>query len=144
MSKTVLTVSDMVTYQQPGKMPQGFSHPFCRSVKDGCQPWVRQLRIGEEWTQLDAGWVDNAACMILLNEEGTNLRVIPTPEEVEAMKKKVLEITYDGPPENGKWLYPAGLIFPGETRREHPINLGSIYLRSRSGEINCLLWLFPE
>ena len=135
-----LTVVETISHHVPGQQPLSVHVPSERKLQSAELSYVRQPTVGPEWHALDLGWfASGGAGMILArNEEGTNFKVYPTPEELAEVKARVVELLID-------WLQPTSriLIAPGESARFTPAEHSSIRLRCPSGRARMSIIIFP-
>lgn len=138
-----LTVVENVYHQTQGEDPFHISTTFERKLQTQEQPYSRTTSVGEEWEQLDCGWLgDNVGMLIIANNEGKFAR-IPTEEEREEVAKRVLIIGYRyrdlDSPACDAWEIP-----PGESFRGSPTNSKSLYIKSLSGRTKYTINLIPS
>lgn len=112
------------------------------------QPYQRKLKVGPEWQPLDCGWLDGkgVSLLVLVNEEGKHLTVIPSEQQKAALALRVVEV-------GAQTLYGMGdapgvvllaLLHPGLSLRFWPADAKSLRLRSRAGEARVTMTLFPS
>ena len=149
-----LTVVEKVYHQQHGEQPIQIERSFERMLQTQDAPYNGHPRrtISEEWTPLDFGWLEDGGVSVayVINDEGKNLKTMPTAEEKAAIAAKVLEIAnvvdlldIDGTTKST----PVGMIItipPGETRLLSLDNFDPIRVRCRSGVARVSIWLFPR
>lgn len=149
-----LTVVEKVYHQQHGEQPIQIERSFERRLQTQDAPYNGHPRrmIGEDWTPLDFGWLEDGgvSAAYILNDEGKNLKMMPTAEEKSAIAAKVLEIAnvvdlldIDGTAKPT----PVGMIItvpPGETCLLSLDNFDSIRVRCRSSVARVSIWLFPR
>src|SRR6185312_8298003 len=80
-----------VYHQQPGNEPISAESRFSRWLESEEQPYLRKLVIGEEWTLLDCGWLEDVGMLLLRNEEG-KFQVQPTEAERAEVMSRVVEV----------------------------------------------------
>lgn len=130
-----LTVNLQLHHETCGEQPvtvlASFSHA---SETQGEQPWQRRgLKIGEEESELDMGWVaDNPGYLTIENKVGAGLTLLPSDEQKAFFATQVLEIV--GTP----FIVRPGRFFCGE------IGEGPIRLRSRAGIISVSVTIMPR
>lgn len=113
----------------------------CRWSKDLTseeQLYQRRVKLTEEWVSLDTGWLGAAYSTVIVdNREGTGLAVIPTQGQSLATAKKAVEISFrdDGVVDL--------VVLPG-TVQPFLSPQRAISLRSRHGDLNCVVSVVPE
>lgn len=145
-----LVVVENIYYQVPGEQPVSVSTSYTRMLdtpytvdsSPEFQPYARDLRISDCWTQLDIGWMRDkgASLLVLSNEEGKYLSAIPTEEEKRSLKKRVVHIMFG----SGRVPQNLLLLLPGESIRITPWSLEPIVVRCYEGSAKCRLWVFPK
>lgn len=138
-----LTVVESVYFESPGHQPILVPTQTARTLASDEQPYQRQLLIGETWTRLDTGWIQEASLLVLTNDEGRPER--GPSVDAGALAGRVVELvcrnTIIG---DGESIEPEWLLPPGESFRGTPARPGAIYLRCRQGAVRCTLTLFPS
>lgn len=132
-----ITVVEYLYFNPFGDQPSAVESKFSRPLtsKDE-QPYERRLRVGEEWMQLDMGWLKEVSMLRIHNQEGQFRLINPTEEEIAESQKKVLEVRYQG--SSGTWLIP-----PGESMRGTPSSPHTLQIRCQSGDARFTLYAFP-
>lgn len=69
-------------------MPSSFSY---RSSSDA-QVWQRTKTVGEEWEQLERGWITSPSLLLLRNEGGAARTTKPTADEREEDATRAIEL----------------------------------------------------
>lgn len=144
-SLTNIAVVEVVYCRRPGEEPTAVESRFSRWVHTTEQPWTRRFNVGADWQPLDCGWVEQASLLHLANNEGKNLRFVPTKEEEEQTQAKVVEVGLSilTTEADRELVEPGWVVFPKETMRVQPIDLSRLRVRCRSGTARCTLTLFP-
>jgi hypothetical protein len=88
-------------------------------------PSVDELEAGAEWQEVQVGRLQGAGLVVVVNQEGTDLVVVPTQEEREARARRVVGVVmwrpetgnpnYESPPVSAHLEVPSG-----ETARFRP------------------------
>jgi len=130
-----LVISETVYHQNHDADPTSADSCFSRTLASDEQPYSRRVVIGEAWQPLDCGWVEQASMLVLANQEGRFVQVIPTQAERDTMAAKIVEVGYG---DMAAWL-----VRPGESFRAEPADLKAIRVRCRSGSAKCQLTVFP-
>ena len=133
-----VTVVEQVYHQILNEQPHLVESRFSRGLQSDEQAYERRLKVDEGGMPLDCGWLTEASQLLIINEEGRNLQVIPTDEERKELAKKVLEIFFGDRPDNC-WLVP-----PGESMRACSNTLHALKIRSQSGTIRFTLHVIPK
>ena len=111
------------------------------------QPYQRKLKVGTEWQPLDCGWLEGkgVSLLVLVNEEGKHLTVVPSEQQKAAVSGRVVELGVqtmygmgDAP-----GIVPIAPLRPGLSLRFAPADAKALRLRSRAGEARVTLTLFP-
>jgi hypothetical protein len=135
--------------------PVSVQYQFDRSVRSDEQTYTRRVKIGEQWTPLDHGWVEQAGMVVVSNDEGRFLKANPTIEEKAETSLKIIEIavvaimtseknrTMHSPPRLPDVTVPFGLVYPGETTHLTPLDVKTLRLRCRSGTARVSLTVIP-
>lgn len=136
-----IVVTGYVYHQPATEQPFSVNLGFSRQLESDEQPWIRKIKIGEEWQPLDPGWVKEVALLVLVNDEGEHrFQRVPTEQEKQDMKDRIVELGYLSPAQaKPNWLIP-----PGENFRGMPVDLASLRVRCRRGEARCVLYLFSK
>lgn len=140
-----ITVVEHVYYQDGEGQPIAISNGWSRTLTSiDSQPYSRHLKVTEDWTPLDLGWLKDSpiSLIILSNEEGKNLERNPTLAEREAISKRIVEVAYTGSHDLGR-IEPDSYFLPGESVRLHPLTSSTIHLRCSSGTAKVNLTIFP-
>jgi hypothetical protein len=132
--KARLTVVEHSYYQssEKGRQPIAVNTGFCTEIDSDEEPYgPRRIIVGPEWRKLELGWMQNCSQLCLTNLAGTDLEVIPTPEERNAISKQVIEVGVLQTPDTDGVPRVFGWIRPGRSMRFEPYNLDAIMLRSQ-------------
>ena len=130
-----MTIVEHAYHQTNGDHPFALTSNFARSLETDEQLFCRRLRVTEEWQPLES-WLKQTAMLIVSNDEGKHLVVVPSKEQKDETARKVIEVAM--PPYEHPWL-----VLPGESMRAQPADLSVVRIRSRSGLTNCTVSLFP-
>lgn len=137
--KDRLSVVEAVYHTPFGKDPVSTESRFSRWLETDEQPYVRRIKVGPEWRQLDAGWLAAASMLLVANEEGLDQTRQPTQAELAASVARVVLV--------GVWaggeVVPCFRVPPGESMRAEPVSLGAIRLRCEAGEARCVITIYP-
>jgi len=118
-----------------GPLPIRWQPPVYLAGPDG-QPWTREMIVGPNPRQLDYGWVERASLLLIQNMEGSFTQTIPTSAEKAVAEAKVVEVLLGV-------SAPPLLIPPGGPFLAVPDDLSTIWLRSRSGQARCMVYVYP-
>lgn len=134
-------------YQSAGGEQKAYSSIYSGRCELEEKPYERNLRVTEEWQQLDVGWFKDYPDkqpeeMLLINEEGSLLQRIPTEEEKASIASRVVEVGAVAG-ETGIIL-PVAKVKPGRSLRYSPQEVRRVWLRCRSGVARVSLVLIPE
>lgn len=148
-----LTVTGMVYHQAYNELPTLFESSYSQLLAStGGQPYKREVTVGEEWTELDTGWLDPPGGMVVVrNNEGKWLVTNPTPEERTEAAKRVVELVFLRSDElassyQGTALDDADLsIPPGDFQRLIPASdRVRVWLRCRHGTAKVTVYVTPR
>lgn len=121
-----LTVVEKLYFQTAGEQPKEAAHQFTRKkLLTEDQPCIRKLTVKQEWMAIDKCWLEQSGMVVVKNEAGMGRTTIPSPLELEATMKQVIEISYDG------GIAAHVQVYPGETERFHPIDFQKVRIRCR-------------
>jgi hypothetical protein len=138
--KDRVTVVDMVYHQPANASPStalGEGSRFYRELHTHEQVYQRNKVATNEWLTVDTGWLESCSMLILQNNEG-KFSYRPTPERLEEVKSRVIELSFD----KGKTV--SIVIPPGESCRFSPNNVNQISIRCRNLTATYTLCLIPE
>ena len=153
-----IVVTDTVYFQPAGDSPTSAQSQFVRFLESDEQPYLRKIKVGELWKSLDAGWLADIGCsMLLLANDKERFETNPTDEARDAADAKVIEVAFvdDVPDAESKKRTmhsapvadagpkPRLLIHPGESMRVIPAEVKTVRLRCRRGECSVTINLFP-
>lgn len=155
-SRPRVTVVEQAYYQSPDDQPRCVETRYSQDLASDEQPYLRLMKVTEEWKPVDHGWIEEASLLILTNEEGRIGTVIPSRADLEASSMKVIEIGWqlEGPPEGPRTMHspdrlppppivPFLVVHPGKSVRVTPQFLRAMRLRCRSGMARATVNLFP-
>lgn len=105
-------------------------------------PYQRKFKVGPLWTRLDLGWVTGSGCRTLsLRNERERRLVYPSPEEIEAENRHIVELGIFCP--DNKIVYPFAILRVGESLRFEPCGPSRLMIRTQEGEARCGLFAAP-
>lgn len=134
-----VTVNLHVHYEQEGEAPVGVNLVASRYTETQEQPYVRKLKIGEEWTKLDLKWVeDNVGLIVIHNRAGQLRSTNPTPEEAEEDAKKIVWVGCGENIPSDDWK-----IRPGFPMVAEP-DVSNVWVRSAFGEVPITVTATPR
>lgn len=139
MSTRITVVEQVYCQSDEGSdlsMPSSFSY---RSESDA-QVWQRTKTIGEEWEQLERGWVTSPSLLLLRNEGCPARAIKPTPEQREDDASRLLELAVlinEGP-------FILSTIPPGQSARiPFPVRPDMLWVRCRNGSTRYTVHMVP-
>ena len=109
----------------------------CKTKED---PWTRRMKVGEEWEEVDLGWLqDTAGLVVLINTEGTHRsQVNPSQEQRDETAKKLVEVrTCEG--DINPLLLPPGEFLPIKVD-----NPRLLKIKSEHGRARVTVYAFPK
>ena len=135
-----LTVIEKCYHQVYGESAKALPKSTYTRFLEGSEQetYQRTYKVGEEWTSLDTGWIENASMVILKNLEGTKWTTVPSEEELEEVAKKVVRVSYKVSGDK-HWI-----IEPGESMRGTPSHVQDLVLRCEKGEARITICLVPK
>lgn len=140
---------------------------FARELSSREDCIIRRIVVGEAWVKLDTAWIDPVGYLIIENQGGKPFQVVPTPEQMEEARSRVVELGYPTSviPEHPEgrsnrrtqWDKPRDIIplptepviepfweiVPGESMQGKPVKDRYIYLRCRNGEVTITYMALP-
>lgn len=135
-----VTVIVQVYHQTPHAAPLAVRDQYAWKLESDEAAYVRPNgKAGGAWQAVDLGWLGGQPVEMILisNDEGRELRqTIPSKEEVEALEKRVLEVSFG----DGASL----LIRPRMTQPLCPADPGGIRLRAQSPPVRFTLTVIPR
>lgn len=135
MSGRINYIGQIVHYSDDTQQPVDFPNCFTRILKSDDARFIRpDLKVGEEWKEVNTGWVEDVGLLVIVNNEGKFLKVNPTAEEQKAISERVVEITCNVA--CADWLIPAGESFMGSPA-------GKVFVRCRKGTAKVTVMAYP-
>lgn len=150
--KAHFTIVENIYFQRPNGRTMPLVHTYARFVDSDEQEYSREVKLTEEWTKLDTGWICNTGLLHIANTPD-KFKTQPTEDQRQAAAMKVVEIAFatqhDGKPRDmhspKRPPITADLfVLPGETTRIHPVDTKTIFLRSQSGITKCVITVLPS
>lgn len=91
----VISVTNLHHRDIDGKVNTTTSR-FVRELASKCEPYKRTIKLTEQWEELDTAWVkpDNIGYLFLRNDGGRPFQVVPTKEQIEEARSRIVEIGY--------------------------------------------------
>ncbi len=112
-----LSVVLRFTHQREGEDSNGFDAVHSRILETEEQPYSRKLTIGEEWKEVDFGWLTGKTGFVVIqNTEGLRLRVNQSDDEKADTAKRIIRLVAPDVEDNcfNPWLiHPYGGIHAG-------------------------------
>lgn len=146
-----LSVQESVSLSYPRQEAFAVSSRFSKFIHSPEQPFKRVLAtVNEEWERLNFVWLDGKplGMLVIYNDEGKFLQVVPSPEEIAEAAKKILQVGFSKNGEVGPepWIdvNPSGDGVTSESCRLVPTSPSSVYVRSLSGPIRYSFTAFPR
>jgi hypothetical protein len=146
-----LTVVQQVYYENEDGATQLATLPFTQTLESEEQPYSRTIKVAQEWTPIDLGWLKKgnngsnpnsisdlnfkASLFCIINMEGRHGSVMPTEEELADTKSRIIDIgvEYTSIHLPKPVIVPFGYILPRGTLPIAPISLDRYYVRCRKG-----------
>lgn len=136
-----LFVTEVVYFQSGGGMPEGVESRFMRQLASDERPYPPRPKVGAQWCPLECGWLaDGGVGLVVLANEVTRFRVIPTPEEKAQAEARIIEVGVAA----GEAVVAFALVRPGESARFEPADVKALRLRCRAGEAKVSVTLIPR
>lgn len=89
-----ITIIDAIHYEQEDEQPVSFERTLCLKTLTTDQPLSRRLKATNEWTSLDAGWIEAPGMIRITNDEGLWLESQPTEAELAEMASRKLLLRF--------------------------------------------------
>lgn len=135
-----LTVVETIYHQAPGESPREVPSRYSRWLDSEESLYQRTMRVGEEWTPIDLGWLAGDVGMILLSaESGSKRNTIPTEEERREDESKVIEVSFRTEAPRADIT-----LLPGESARFCPAFAKEILLRCANGKTKYTVSVIPS
>jgi len=131
----VETVYHAPSVDRPVSVDGSFS-TWLSSDESPCGP--RFSFAGEEWEQIDSGWIKQASMVSISNVEGKHHQVVPSAEEKVVIASKIIEVAV-----RGGEAHPF-LVRPGQSMRFCPSDLSTLLVRCRAGRAKFNITIFPS
>lgn len=135
-----LTILVQIRHEHLGTDPLSIDSSQVFLTGNEEEPYTRRIKVTEKWTSLDYDWLNEigVSIIILENLEGKHLLIQPTKEEKDAIKERVVEVSYTKNSDEADLLIPGGLII------KTPADAKRVWVRCRSGEAKCKLIAFSK
>lgn len=134
------------------------------------EPYIRKMTIGETWTKLDFGWIQDVGYLQIHNRGGRPFQVIPTKEQIEEELSRIVDVaylvsdlpTYAHPEKKNisnkrtQWdapldkvtqepvYLPLWVIHPSEGVDGKPALSIPMYLKCRKGQVTVSVFISPN
>lgn len=100
-----------VYHETYDEQPEDFHHVFSELTNQSEEEvYSRKIKVTEEWTAIDTGWISEVGCILLKNTD-KKYKLLPDEDEIESEKKKIVRIR------TGKtgagWIVGKGMFFFG-------------------------------
>lgn len=146
-----LTVVDRIYYQEIGQPIYDLETKYAVQLQSkNHQVYEKRMRAGEQWKPLNIQWEDmdgnpitQCSELIIRNEEGVFQHTIPTEEEKQEARERVLEIALERSLQDGEIVEPILIVAPGTVMRCQPFALNGFQVRCRKGTARFTLILIP-
>lgn len=120
-----LTVIGQTYYQAPDEPPVLVEERFTVPVSGGEQVFTRRLVVGDEKVEVDFGWLEEVAMLVIENRGGPPRQTIPTHEERWKEASCHVFVFFND--------VPGIIIAPGQSARFHPNGSPTLFLRCPKG-----------
>jgi len=132
-----VTVVEHVHFQHATEPPMSIGSPYDRILSTQVEPYSRRLVVTEERSMLDFGWINSVdvGMLIVENYEGRKFDVNPSPEELEEVSQRIVEIYLHAD------SHTPVLVRPRATQRLELDDFEPVRLRCRSGSAKCRVTL---
>ena len=147
IQKPRMTVVSKVYYAGPRQQTHDPNLSFSRFLEGAEEPYRRTTTVGEDWQELDLGWLkDRQGFLCVKNDEGSQRRVNPTEDELIDSNKRVLELgTFPQALEvAGAQPSPFARIRPGESCQFEPCTAARLRIRCKHGSVRVVFFAIPE
>ncbi len=127
VNRSRVVVVESVYHQPIDGAPIITESKYVRVLDSDEQPYgPRRIKVHGDWTQLKTGWLTTYSLVTLSNEEGRHLQVIPTTQQSESIRSRIIDIAILD--EFGKYIV-IGHVNPGESYRGTPPRGATLYAR---------------
>ena len=134
--KSRIVVIENIYHQVTGEQPMCVESRYTKHLDTEEQVYQRRLVVDQKPRLLDLGWVEIPAMIHVQNEEGRNLQVVPTEEELEEIKLKDIILSYTD-------YWEGFIIPPGESQKFIPTGTSSLIIRSNHDKAKCTITVYP-
>lgn len=136
-SRDRLTIVEHIHFQHSSESPMSIGQPFARLLETQVEPYSRRITLTEERLLIDFGWVKSTdvGMLIVENLEGRKFDVNPSPEEMEEINGRIIEIYLH----EDSWV-PI-LVRPRAMQRLELDDFEPVRLRCRNGSAKCRITL---
>lgn len=141
---------------------------FGRELQSKEDIYLRKIVVGEQWVVVDTAWVNPVGYLFIENTGGKPFQVIPTPEQLEEERSRIVEVGYkmvnvpehpEGKSKQRRDMFsppreivpfveptitPLWVIHPGESMQGKPTKESLMYLRCRNGEVTVNIMATPN
>jgi hypothetical protein len=149
ITKDAVVVTGQVCHRRHADQPTSTVFQFSRDLETEEQPYTRLCHKGkskakEEWQPIDTGWLeDKVSLLVISNDEGGHTDVNLTPEALEEIKARVIEIGIELNTESSLLVIPFQYILPKESLPISPIDITSYRIRCRKGSAKYTITAYP-
>ena len=132
-----LTVVETIYYQQPGIDPVQIDAGFSYFVQENEQLFQRSTFTGEEWSEINTGWIAKAHTVLIKNVHELRFTRNPSDE----VKAEALDHWIEVRLEDSKHIFS---LAPKESMRFRISDVKALRIRSTKGQTRFLCVLIPE
>lgn len=123
-----VTAHMTINYEDFEEEARGIGRNFSMFTNDKEQPYDRNIKVGEEWTELDFNWVESVGAVMVINDTVGKRQVKPTEEEIAEEMEMTLEIAIGKTSNKMPFTIPPRGFQPFWMEEDAPI-----FLRCRKG-----------
>lgn len=138
-----LTLILTAHHSRNGSQPTTTDVRYGKTLTEDEDTYRRDIKVSEDWTNLDMGWIGNPSFLILQNLAGEGLATIPTPEKRRDIDSKIIEVGINTDYENSPVISMISIL-PREIAAFTPSNSNNIYVRCINGETKLRVNTFPK
>lgn len=133
-----VVIVEKLYHAVPGRNPTSIQEGFCRKIVCREQPYMREMRLTEQWVALDKGWIPGDVGLVYIS-------VGPNDPLVQ-VGVAVREITRQGRYGDIAVIQKFSRILPDESIRVSPFE-DELFLRKADGDSKkqalATVWVFP-
>lgn len=150
ITKDAVVVVGQVCHRRHANQPTSTTIQFVRDLETEEQPYTRlchkeKSKATEEWQMIDTGWLENdVSILIISNDEGGHSDTNLTPEALEEIKSRVIEIGIYVDASHFSETIPIQYILPREAFPLSLFEVDDYRIRCRKGTAKYTITAYPR